>query len=67
MQVYDLPFDFNFDFILKSIENYVEKFISSYPNNFQGFSINFLRIKMANNVKKNCLRVKCVLRKQVKS
>lgn len=47
MQIYDLPIGFNSEFILKSIGNYVGKFIEVDSRKFQGLSKNYLRIKVA--------------------
>lgn len=52
IQVYDLPVGFNSEFILKSIGNYVGKFVASDPKNFNGLWRNFLRIKVAIDVYK---------------
>lgn len=52
MQVYDFPVGFNSEFILKSIGNYVGKYIQSDQKNFQSIWRQFLRIKVAINVLK---------------
>lgn len=52
VQVYDLPIGFNSEFILKSIGNYVGRFIQADPKNFQSIWRNFLRIKVAVDVYK---------------
>ena len=61
IQVYDLPVGFNSESILKSIGNYVGRFLQSDPKNFQGVWKQFLRIKVAINVHKplkNQMRIK---------
>lgn len=45
--MFDLPIGYNSEFILKSIGNYVGKFLESDQRNFQGMYRNFLRIKVA--------------------
>lgn len=62
VQVYDLPIGFNSEFILKSIGNYVGRFLESDSRNFQGMCINYLRIKVAIDVFR-LLRAKMRLKK----
>lgn len=52
IQVYDLPIGFNSDSILQSIGKYVRKFVASDPKNFQSLWRNFLRIKVAIDVRR---------------
>lgn len=61
MQIYDLPIGFNSEFILKSIGNYVGKFLEADSKNFQVMGRNYLRIKVALDVRrplKNCMKIK---------
>lgn len=52
IQVYDLPIGFNSEIIHKSIGNYVGKFLEFDPKNFQGLWRNYLRIKVAIDVRR---------------
>lgn len=47
LQVYDVPIGFNSENILKSIGNFVERFVEMDSRNFQGMHRNFLRIRVA--------------------
>lgn len=50
MQVYDVPVGFKYEFILKSIGNFVGRFLEADPKNFQGMCRNYLRIRVAIDV-----------------
>lgn len=52
LQIYDLPIGFNSEYILKSIGNYVGKFVESDQKNFQGLWRNYLRVKVALDVRR---------------
>lgn len=52
LQIYDLPIGFHSEVILKSIGNYVGKFLSSDPKNLNGVWRNYQRIKVAIDVNK---------------
>lgn len=52
LQIYDLPIGFNSEYILKSIGNYVGKFMEADPRNFQGLMGNYLRVKVAVDVRR---------------
>lgn len=61
VQVYDLPLGFNSEFILKSIGNYVGKFMKSDPKNTRGMWRSYLRILVSVDVRcplKNQMRIK---------
>lgn len=60
IQVYDLPVGFNSEVILKSIGNYVGRFLMSDPKNFQGIWKNFLRIKVVVNAYKPLKSQMCI-------
>lgn len=47
VQVYDVPVGFKSEFVLKSIGNFIGKFMESDPRNFQGMFKNYLRIRVA--------------------
>lgn len=50
MQVYDVPVGFKSEFILKSIGNFVGRFLEADTKNFQGMCRNYLRIRVAIDV-----------------
>lgn len=50
VQVYDVPIGFKSEFILKSIGNYVGRFMETDPRNFQGMCRNYMRIRVAIDV-----------------
>lgn len=52
VQIYDLTIGFNTECILKSIGNYVGKFVESDQKNFQGLWRNYLRVKVALDVRR---------------
>lgn len=52
LQIYDLPVGFNSECILKSIGNYVGKFVEADEKNFEGSWRNYLRVKVALDVQK---------------
>lgn len=52
IQIYDLPIGFNSEIILKSIGNYMGKFLEVDPKNFKGLGKNYLRIKVALDVRR---------------
>lgn len=61
MQVFDLPIGFNSDSVLKSIGNYVGKFLEVDSKNFQGLWRNYLRVKVVIDVQrplKSCMKIK---------
>lgn len=61
VQIHDLPIGFNSEYILKSIGNYVGKFLEADSKNFQGMGRNYLKIKVAMDVRrplKNCMKIK---------
>lgn len=60
--MYDLPIGFNSEIIHKSIGNYVGKFLESDPKNFQVLWRNYLRIKVAIDVRRS-LRSKMRIKK----
>lgn len=47
IQVYDVPVGFKSEVVLKSIGNYVGKFLESDSRNFKGMFRNYLRIRVA--------------------
>lgn len=53
VQIYDLPIGFNSECILKSIGNFVGKFVEVDPKNFQGLMRDYLRIKVAFDVRRS--------------
>lgn len=59
VQVYDLPMRFNSECVHKSIGNYVGKFIATDPKNLQGMWRNYIRIKVAIDVR---CPLKCKMR-----
>lgn len=59
VQLYDIPVGFKSEFILKSIGNFVGRFLESDPKNFQGMSKNYLRIKVA-------IDISCPLKSQMR-
>lgn len=48
--VYDVPVGFKSEFILKSIGNFVGRFLEADPKNFQGMCRNYLRIRVVIDV-----------------
>lgn len=61
VQLYDIPVGFKSEFILKSIGNFVGRFLESDPKNFQGMSKNYLRIKVTIDISfplKSQMRIK---------
>lgn len=47
VQVYDVPIGFNSEHVLKSIGNYVGRYMESNPKNLQGMCRSYLRIRVA--------------------
>lgn len=52
VQIYELPVGFNSEFVLRSIGNYIGKFIMADSKNFQSIWRQFVRVKVAINVNK---------------
>lgn len=52
VQIHELPVGFNSEFVLRSIGNYIGKFLMVDPKNFQSIWRQFVRIKVAINVNK---------------
>ncbi|KAK1404491.1 hypothetical protein POM88_004096 [Heracleum sosnowskyi] len=50
VQIYDLPIGFNSECVLRSIGDYLGKFLEVDPKNFQGLWRNYLRVKVAIDV-----------------
>lgn len=61
LQIFDLHIGFNSECILKSIANFVGKFVEVDPKNFQGLMRDYLRIKVHFDVRrslKSCMKIK---------
>lgn len=61
VQIYDVPIGFKSDFVLKSIGNYVGRYMESDSKNFKGMFRNYLRIKVAIDISrplKSQMRIK---------
>lgn len=52
VQVFDVPIGFNSEYIHKGIGNYIGKFLASDPKNFKGLWRNYVRIKVAIDVRR---------------
>lgn len=52
VQVHDVPIGFKSKFILKSIGNYVGRYMETDPKNFQGMCRNYMRIRVAIDVQR---------------
>lgn len=52
VQVYDVPIGFHSEYVMKSVGNYVGRFMESDPRNLQRMSRNFLRIKVALDIQR---------------
>ncbi|WOH01895.1 hypothetical protein DCAR_0521281 [Daucus carota subsp. sativus] len=61
VQVYDVPIGFKSEFVLKSIGNFVGRYMESDPKNFQGLFRDYLRVRVAIDISrplKSQMRIK---------